>query len=140
MCSEIPTLSIPPAGGSLHNNIHTYHSHAGFMWCSFSNYLGFCFFFHLYNYIKNIYIAVNAAAFSFCGFIPSSDKIRAENWMDASMDFKELLKGLLQQLINSNFIHNFHVTSTLSTQYHTLFLASEPGKNKSPKLSQLKLE
>lgn len=41
--------------------------------------------------------------------------------MEAEMDFKEIIKGLLQQLIISNFYTELpQVTSTHSTQYQTL--------------------
>lgn len=43
-------------------------------------------------------------------FFPSlvHSEIRLEDKMEAELDFKEILKVLLQQLINSNFIQNFH--------------------------------
>lgn len=38
--------------------------------------------------------------------IPGETTVQTQ--MEPTLDFKEILKGLLQQLINSNFIQNFH--------------------------------
>ena len=54
------------------------------------------------------------------------------------MDFKEILKGLLQQLINSNFIQNFHKLQVHIQHNITLLLAIKPRKTNNQSFHKLR--
>lgn len=61
--------------------------------------------------------------------------IQMKHQVETGLMFKELLKGLLQQL-SSNlflFLQTLNITVTLSTQYHTPFVGIQLGFKKKEK-------